>query len=228
VTNIFLVEDPGTRSQIVQDYLKEIFAMAERDAAPATTSKLAERLSLSASSVSGMLRRLAAAGLVDHRPYGGVTLTETGLSAALQVVRRHRLVEMYLVARLGYSWDEVHDEAELLEHSMSDRLVERIDAALGRPRFDPHGDPIPGPDGEVPVLRARRLSSVGVGDSGILARVDDSDPAVLRHLTSAGIELGQRIELLDRLPFDGPFVVRTDQDCTHELGPTLANALWID
>jgi DtxR family Mn-dependent transcriptional regulator len=225
-----IMEDVGTRSQIVEDYLKAIFSLAERGGSgdnPVTTSRVAERLSLSASSVSGMLRRLASQGLVDHRPYGGVTLTDSGRTVALQVVRRHRLVEMFLVAQLGYSWDEVHEEAELLEHTMTDRLVERIDAALGRPRFDPHGDPIPGPDGEILSVDAQRLSQLGAGDTGRLIRVDDQDPAVLRYLTEVGIGLGQGVLLIERLPFDGPFVVRTDDGRTHQLGPGLANALWI-
>lgn len=225
------MEDVGTRSQIVEDYLKAIFSLGERGGSqgdePVTTSRVAERLGLSASSVSGMLRRLVAQDLVDHRPYGGVTLTATGWAAALQVVRRHRLVEMFLVAQLGYSWDEVHEEAELLEHTMTERLVERIDAALGRPKFDPHGDPIPGPDGEIHAVDAHRLSVLEPGDTGRLARVDDQDPAVLRYLTDVGISLGQNIQLIERLPFDGPFVVRTDDDRTHQLGPALANALWI-
>lgn len=236
-------DDVATRSQIVEDYLKAIYSLAERggpaDAAasgdaggvgesePVSTSRIAERLALSASSVSGMLRRLTVQGLVDHRPYGGVTLTGAGLTTALQVVRRHRLVEMFLVAKLGYSWDEVHEEAELLEHTMTDRLVERIDVALGRPRFDPHGDPIPGPDGEIALVPAQRLSGLGAGDSGHLTRVDDQDPAVLRHLTDVGISLGESIALVEKLPFDGPFVIRTDDGRTLQLGPALANALWI-
>lgn len=226
-----IAEDVGTRSQIVEDYLKAIFSLAERGEAQepeaVSTSRLAERLGLSASSVSGMLRRLAAQDLVDHRPYGGVTLTDGGRAIAVQVVRRHRLIEMFLVAQLGYSWDEVHEEAERLEHTMTDRLVERIDAALGRPRFDPHGDPIPGPDGAIPSVDAHRLSGLDPGATGSLARVDDQDPAVLRYLTEVGISLGESIQLIERLPFDGPFVIRTDDGRSHQLGPALANALWI-
>lgn len=224
------MEEAGARSQIVQDYLKAIFSLGERsapDTEVVTTSAVAERLGLSASSVSGMLRRLATQGLVDHRPYAGVSLTATGLAAALAVVRRHRLVEMFLVAQLGYSWDEVHEEAELLEHTMTERLVERIDVALGRPRFDPHGDPIPGQDGSLPTVDAHRLSTLESGAGGELARVDDQDPAVLRHLTDLGISLGQRIEVLERLPFEGPYVIRTGDGRIHQLGPTLASALWI-
>jgi DtxR family Mn-dependent transcriptional regulator len=219
--------EPGTRSQTAEDYLKAIFSLGERDGGPVTTSRLSERLGLSASSVSGMVRRLVAQGLVDHRPYGGVTLTEAGLTAALQVVRRHRLVEMFLVAQLGYGWDEVHDEAEILEHAVSDLLVERIDVALGRPRFDPHGDPIPGTSGELPTVDARRLVGLTAGAIGRLVRVDDQDPTVLRHLTQTGIRLGQSIELVDQLPFNGSYLVRTEDGRTHHFPPALAGALWI-
>ena len=222
------MEISAARSQPVEDYLKEIFSLGERDGRAVTTSRLSERLGLSASSVSGMLRRLTAQDLIDHRPYGEITLTDSGRSAALQVVRRHRLIEMFLVSQLGYGWDEVHDEAETLEHAVSGLLVERIDVALGRPRFDPHGDPIPGPDGELPTLDAQRLPAHPFGHVGRLLRVDDQDPAVLRHLSEAGIGLGDRIELLERLPFDGPYVVRTGGGRTHQLGPALADAMWID
>ena len=217
----------GTQSQTTEDYLKAIYSLGERTDDPVTTSRISERLGLSASSVSGMLRRLASQGLIDHRPYGGITLTDSGLTGALRVVRRHRLVEMFLVAQLGYGWDEVHDEAEVLEHALSDRLVERIDVALGRPRFDPHGDPIPTGGGDLPAVDARRLPLLTPGESGVLVRVDDHDPEVLRHLTQAGIALGQRIELLERLPFDGPFVLRADGGQTHHFAPLLAQALWV-
>lgn len=215
------------QSQTTEDYLKAIYSLGERTDDAVTTSRLSERLGLSASSVSGMLRKLTAQGLIDHRPYGGITLTASGLLGALRVVRRHRLVEMFLVAQLGYGWDEVHDEAEVLEHAMSDQLVERIDVALGRPRFDPHGDPIPTGSGELPTVDARRLPLLAPGSAGILVRVDDHDPEVLRHLTQAGIALGQRIQLLEQLPFDGPFVLRTDDGRTHHFAPLLAGALWI-
>ena len=219
--------DPGAQSQTTEDYLKAIYSLGERTDDPVTTSRLSERLGLSASSVSGMLRKLATQGLIDHRPYGGITLTPDGLAGALRVVRRHRLVEMFLVAQLGYSWDEVHDEAEVLEHAMSDQLVERIDVALGRPRFDPHGDPIPTGGGELPTVDARRLPQLAAGTAGVLVRVDDHDPEVLRHLTQAGIALGERIQLIEQLPFDGPFVLRTDDGRTHHFAPLLAGALWI-
>ena len=221
------MSDLRAQSQTVEDYLKTIYALGERDGGPVTTSGISERLGLSASSVSGMLRKLADQGLLDHRPYGGIALTDRGLASALRVVRRHRLVEMFLVAQLAYSWDEVHQEAEVLEHAMSDQLVERIDAALGRPKFDPHGDPIPSGGGELPTVDAQRLPMLAPGAAGVLVRVDDHDPEVLRHLTQAGIALGQRIQLLHQLPFGGPFVLATDDGRTHHFAPLLAGALWI-
>lgn len=219
---------PASRSPSVENYLKEIYSLGERDQEPVTTSRLSERLGLSASSVSGMLRRLAAQGLVDHRPYSDVTLTAPGRAGALQIVRRHRLIEMFLVAKLGYSWDEVDEEAESMEHVVSELMVERMDVALGRPRYDPHGDPIPGIDGELPKMNAHRLIYATPGRSGRLVRVDDDDPAVLRHLSEAGIELGLQVTLVDRLPFDGPYVVEIGEGATHQLGPTLAEALWVE
>lgn len=223
------------RSRQVEDYLKVIYSMAERATESVTTSGLSERLGLSPSSVSGMLRRLATAGLVDHQPYGGITLTDVGRAAALAVVRRHRLLEMFLVARLDYGWDEVHDEAEELEHAVSDRLLERIDAALGRPEFDPHGDPIPTPHGTLPDLHAQRLSTLEAGRAGVLVRVDDHDPRVLQHLDEVGIGLGARIELVHPLPFDGGWLVRVstgddpepESASEHRFPPALAGALWI-
>ncbi|GGM02425.1 putative iron dependent transcriptional repressor FeoA [Nakamurella endophytica] len=210
----------------VENYLKTIWAVGEHDGGPVSATALAERLGLAASSVSGMLRRLTELGLVEHVRYGAVGLTPAGRAEALQVVRRHRLVEMYLVAELGYGWDEVHDEAEELEHVVSDLLVERIDARLGHPVTDPHGDPIPGPDGTVQAVPARRLSDLAAGEGGPLVRVDDRDPEVLRHLSAAGIALGQSVRLVERLPFGGAFVVTAD-GARHELAPGLAAAVWI-
>lgn len=215
------------RSQSVEDYLKTIFALEEEQGGAVTTSRLAERLGLSPSSVSGMVRKLADQQLLHHRKYAGVTLTDAGRTAALRMVRRHRLIELFLVTHVGYRWDEVHDEAETLEHAVSDRLIERLDAALGHPRFDPHGDPIPGADGALPALDARRLDELEPGNSGALLRVDDRDPAVLRHLTRLGIELGQPLEVTEVLPFDGGFRVRAEDGVLHQLPSLVARALWI-
>lgn len=217
---------PARPSTAVEDYLKVIFSLAERSGDAVTTSRLAERLGVSASSASGMVRRLGESGLVEHRRYGEITLTEQGRTTALSVVRRHRLLETYLAHELGFAWHEVHEEAEVLEHAVSDRLLARMDARLGGPRFDPHGDPIPQPDGTLPDVRARRLTEVPDGTAGTLVRVDDTDPAMLRHLADLGVRLGVALERRARRPFDGPYAVAVD-GVEHELGPALAAALWL-
>lgn len=222
-------------SEAVENYLKTIFLLTERWEGSVGVSALAERLRVSSPSASGMVRRLVEAGLVDHARYAGISLTPQGLESALAVVRRHRLIEMFLVTELGLAWDEVHEEAEALEHSISDRLLDRIDHRLGHPRFDPHGDPIPSQDGTLPVVHGRRLPDLRYGEGGTLVRVDDTDPAVLRYLDESDVRLGDRVDLLERRPFDGPYIVRV---CRHgpdrpardqeEWGPTLAAALWVD
>lgn len=215
---------------VMEDYLKTVYKLAEHGRERVTTSRLADRLGLSPSSTSGMVRRLAELGLVEHERYGEVTLTAEGDSVAVAVLRRHRLLEMYLATELGMGWDEVHDEAERLEHVVSPRLVDRMDARLGHPRFDPHGDPIPRADGSVPRWDGRRISQVPSGTSGQLVRVDDTDPMMLRHLADVGIGLGSFVEVLERRPFDGPYVVRVgppDNAAEHDVGPALADAMWI-
>jgi DtxR family Mn-dependent transcriptional regulator len=214
-------------SHSAQDYLKTIYLLGERGDGPVSTSGLSEWLGLSASTVSGMLRKLTAHKLIDHEPYGDISLTDPGRTIALAVVRRHRLVEMFLVTHLAYRWDEVHQEAEILEHAVSDLLIQRIDTALGSPRFDPHGDPIPSVSGEVPIVDAKRMSALPPGSTGTLVRVDDHDPEVLQHLTQVGITLGEQIELLERLPFGGGQLVRAGV-ATHHFPPALAAALWVN
>jgi DtxR family transcriptional regulator, Mn-dependent transcriptional regulator len=158
-----------------------------------TSGRLAARLGLAPSSVTGMVKKLAAQGLVDHEPYGAVRLTDRGLAEALRMVRRHRLVETWLVREYGYGWDEVHDEAEVLEHALSDRMIEAIDARLGRPARDPHGDPIPTADGRVERPDAVLLADVATGSTGRVARISDRDGDVLRALADAGVDLDARV-----------------------------------
>lgn len=221
------MDSPEVRSRSIEDYLKTIFTLEEEHDGAVTTSRLADRLGLAPSSVSGMVKKLATENLVHHRPYAGVTLTDSGRTAALRMVRRHRLIELFLITRLGYRWDEVHDEAETLEHAVSDRLIERMDATLGHPRFDPHGDPIPSADGSPPTVNARRLDQLESGATGTLIRVDDRDPDVLRHLTSLGIELGQPLSVADVLPFDGGHQIHTQNGQRHLLPPMVTRALWV-
>ncbi|GAA1072822.1 metal-dependent transcriptional regulator [Pseudonocardia alni] len=224
-------------SESVENYLKTIFLLSERWEGSVGVSALAERLRVSSPSASGMVRKLVDAGLVDHARYAGITLTAAGRVSALAVVRRHRLLEMFLVTELDLAWDEVHEEAEALEHAVSDRLLDRIDTRLGHPRFDPHGDPIPARDGTMPVVHARRLPDLRYGEGGTLVRVDDTDPEVLRFLDAHDVRLGDRVDLLTRKPFEGPFVVRLRRsreqahpapgEAEHEWGPALATALWV-
>ena len=179
---------PGP-SPVEQDYLKVIWSAQEWSGDPVTTSMLAQRLGVGAPTVSETLRRLTGRGWVEHRRYGAVTLTDDGTALALAMVRRHRLLETWLVAELGYRWDEVHDEAEQLEHAVSDTFVARLDARLDHPQRDPHGDPIPTADGQVHRPAAVPLDQLGPGRRGTVARIDDADPEVLRECAAAGVGL---------------------------------------
>ncbi|MEY9212145.1 metal-dependent transcriptional regulator [Thermobifida halotolerans] len=217
-------------STSVEDYVKVIYDLQERGTGPVTISGIAERLSVSNSSVSGMLRKLCELGLVDHQRYGDVRLTPTGDKVALAVLRRHRLIELYLVEALGYSWDEVHDEAEILEHVVSDRFVDRVAERLGHPTADPHGDPIPTRDGRIAARETRLLAQLEPGSGGVIVRVNDSDPALLRYLASQRIGIGMRVELVERQPFGGPLVVRLGSESDQQeqsIGLGVAEALWI-
>ncbi len=212
--------------------MKVIYDLQERGTGPVTISGMAERLSVSNSSVSGMLRKLSDLGLVEHQRYGAVNLTEPGTRAALSVLRRHRLLETYLVAELGYSWDEVHDEAEILEHVVSDKFVDRIATHLGDPVVDPHGDPIPTREGHIVQRETLLLSEADKGVGGVIVRVNDTDPDLLRYLDDIGIGIGMRVEVVERQPFAGSMeiTVRADEDSperSQSLGLVAAEALWI-
>lgn len=183
---------------VAQDYLKVVWSAQEWSAEPVTTKLLAERLGVGAPTVSETVRRLTGQGLLEHARYGAISLTAEGRRHALAMVRRHRLVETFLVSTLGYTWDEVHDEAEVLEHAMSEGLVERIDAFLGHPERDPHGDPIPRPDGTVPRPSAVSLVDLAAGDHGRVARISDADPDVLRYLTELGVALDEELRVVGR------------------------------
>lgn len=180
-------------SPAADDYLKTVYAHTEWQDAPITPSVLAAKLGIAPSSVTEMVKKLAAAGLVSHVPYGAVRLTDAGTQRALAMVRRHRLIETWLVQEFGYGWDEVHDEAEVLEHTISDRLLEGIDARLGRPRFDPHGDAIPDAAGVVEREPFVLLADAPEGHVGRVLRVDDRDPELLRALEAAGVAVAVRI-----------------------------------
>ncbi|MEV2276831.1 metal-dependent transcriptional regulator [Nocardiopsis sp. NPDC049922] len=223
---------PTRPSTSAEDYVKVIYDLQERGTGPVTISGMAERLSVSNSSVSGMLRKLNELGFVEHQRYGAVSLTEAGTKAALSVLRRHRLLETYLVAELGYSWDEVHDEAEILEHVVSDKFVDRIAAHLGDPVVDPHGDPIPTRDGDIVERESLLLSDAEEGTRGAIVRVNDNDPDLLRYLADIDIGIGMSVEVVERQPFAGSIqiTVRPGEELperSQALGLVAAEALWI-
>lgn len=181
-------------SPAADDYLKTVYAHTEWQDAPITPSVLAAKLGIAPSSVTEMVKKLAASGLVSHVPYGAVRLTDAGTARALAIIRRHRLIETWLVREFDYGWHEVHDEAEVLEHTISDRLLEGIDTRLGRPRFDPHGDAIPDADGRVDRVPFVLLADAPAGHVGRVLRVDDRDPDLLCTLESAGVVVGAEID----------------------------------
>lgn len=193
-------------SPAVEDYTKAIYSLERGGKGPVTTSDLAGRLGVSAASASGMVRKLGEMGLVEHEPYRGVTLTRAGERVALEVIRHHRLLEL-LLADLGVPWDQVHDEAEVLEHHISEELEQLIASRFGDPTHDPHGDPIPSVDLRVEEGSSTRLAELGAGARGRFVRVSDSDPEILRHLAGLGIAPGDRFEVVRREPFEGPLVV---------------------
>jgi DtxR family Mn-dependent transcriptional regulator len=175
---------------VTEDYLKAIYAHTEWQPDPIGSSQLAHWLGLAPSSVTEMVKKLVTQGLVEHAPYGAIELTASGRAEALRMVRRHRLVETWLVQQFGYGWDEVHDEAEVLEHTLSDRLLDAIDAQLGHPTLDPHGDPIPAADLTMPEFHGVPASALSPGLHGRVVRIRDRDPAVLRQLAAVGVGLG--------------------------------------
>jgi len=181
---------------VSDDYLKAIYHHTEWQDSAITPSQLAAVLGLAPSSVTEMVKKLAAQGLVTHRPYGPVSLTASGQRRAAAVIRRHRLIETWLVREFAYAWDEVHDEAEVLEHALSDRLLEGIDERLGRPRFDPHGDAIPDADGAVHREPFVLLAEAPAGHAGRVLRVSDRDPELLRALVERGIDVGHELEVV--------------------------------
>ena len=209
----------------VEDYAKAIYTLQRRG--DVTTNALAERLQVTPGSVSAMLKRLDTLGLVAHTPYKGVQLTEQGEQLALEIIRHHRLLELYLAESLGVPWDRVHDEAEVLEHHISEDLEAAIAAKLGHPTHDPHGDPIPSVDLTIDEGDAVPLQALDVGDRGRFVRISDADPEMLRYLSQRGIAPGDDFEIVDRQPFGGPVWARFHGE-VHVLGGGLAAAMRAD
>lgn len=217
---------PSALTGPVEDYLKTIYELELR-LGSASTSDIAQVLSVAPASVTGMMRRLVAQGLVDHERYRGVRLTDIGRSAALRTIRRHRILETYLSQVLGYPWDTVHDEADRLEHAASDELIERMAVALGHPDADPHGAPIPTALGEVDERPFRTLADVAVAESARMLRVSDRNPSLLRYLAEISLTPGALVRIVERAPFDGPLTL--DVNGKRQLvGTSLAQQILVE
>jgi DtxR family Mn-dependent transcriptional regulator len=213
-------------SEAVQDYLKTIYKLQEQGGV-VSTSALAEAMEVTAASATGMVKKLAGLKLVRHNPYQGVVLSKAGQKIALEVIRHHRLLELYLAEALGYTWDKVHEEAERLEHAISEEFEEKIFEALGQPTRDPHGDPIPAKDGTIFAAEHDRLSDLEPGATGIIRQVSDSDAEMLRYLGTRGLVPDTVFEVLDKAPFNGPLTVKTGR-ASHVLGRELARYIWVE
>ena len=213
-------------SKAMQDYLKVIYKLQE-EGGSVSTSALAEAMGVAAASATGMVKKLASLKLARHNPYQGVVLTKAGEKMALEVIRHHRLLELYLAEALGYSWDKVHEEAERLEHVISEEFEEKIFEALGRPTRDPHGHPIPARDGTLMAGQHERLSDMEPGATGVIRRVSDSDAEMLRYLGARGLIPDAPVEVLDKAPFNGPLTVKAGET-SHVLGRDLARHIRVE
>jgi len=198
-------------SQAVEDYLKAIYVL-ETEGEGATTTNIAEMLDVSSASVTNMLKRLAGLNLITHKSYKGAVLTDAGRTIALEILRHHRLLELYLKEVMGYSWDEVHDEAEKLEHHISEQFEDKIAELLNDPTHDPHGDPIPSKDGVVPDIASLPLCEADLGGEYVIGRVRDQDPELLRYLEKTGLIPGVKLTILEKAPFDGPLRVLVEKE----------------
>jgi DtxR family Mn-dependent transcriptional regulator len=215
-------------SASAQNYLKTVWGLSEWTSAPVTTTLIADKMGVTLSSASDAVRKLAAQGLVDHAPYGSVTLTDGGRAYALAMVRRHRLIESFLVDVLGYRWDQVHDEAESLEHAVSDFMVERIDALLEFPTRDPHGDPIPSAAGAVTFPDAVQLTGMDGTAEVVVERISDADPTLLQYFQEYGIVLGARLSVRAGARYSDTLEVRVgDVGAPVALGPSATDALYV-
>ena len=213
-------------SQAVEDYLKAIFEV-QRDHGKVATTVLAERMGVAPASATGMIKKLAGLKLVRHSPYQGVVLTRAGEKLALEVLRHHRLLELYLAEALGYTWDQVHDEACRLEHVISEEFEDKIYEALGRPTRDPHGEPIPTKDGKMPNADHESLSDLPPGVTGVISQVSKSNPEILRYLGARGLIPEATVEVVEKAPFEGPLTVRTGEN-SYVLGRQLASHIRVE
>jgi DtxR family transcriptional regulator, Mn-dependent transcriptional regulator len=213
-------------SQAVEDYLKTILEL-QRDQGKVATTVLAERMGVAPASATGMIKKLAGLKLLQHNPYQGVALTRAGEKIALEVLRHHRLLELYLAEALGYTWDQVHEEADRLEHVISEEFEERIFEALGRPTRDPHGHEIPAKDGTLVSGNHQCLSEMEPGTTGVIRRVSDRDAEMLRYLGTRGLVPDAAVQVVERAPFNGPITVRMGET-SHVLGRELASHIDVE
>jgi DtxR family Mn-dependent transcriptional regulator len=214
-------------SQTVEDYIKVIYKYQVEEGSPTVSTKdIAEALEISAASVTSMIKRISKMGLAEYKSHQGVKLTEAGKKVALEIIRHHRLLELNLSENMGYSWDEVHDEAEKLEHHISERFEDKIAELLDDPTHDPHGDPIPTKDGIMPELDEWSLAKANIHQAYMIARVKDQDPERLRYLEKEGLLPGARVEVKKREPFDGPVILLVE-DHEKVIGHDLASTIFI-
>ncbi len=213
-------------SQSVEDYLKAIYVL-HTEGDKATTTNIANALDVSSASVTNMLKRLAKMNLLEYESYKGAKLTSAGNKIALEILRHHRLLELYLKEIMGYSWDEVHDEAEKLEHHISEQFEDRIAELLNNPTYDPHGDPIPSKDGVMPRMAHLSISEAEENVRYIIGRVKDQDPELLRYLEKIGVLPGVKIEVTEKAPFNGPVKIRLENDIEQMLGQAVASEVYL-
>lgn len=213
-------------SQSVEDYLKAIYVLQSEGEAT-TTTNIANALDVSSASVTNMLKRLAKMNLLEYESYKGAKLTSAGNKIALEILRHHRLLELYLKEVMGYSWDEVHDEAEKLEHHISEQFEDRIAELLNHPTHDPHGDPIPSKDGVMPTMAQLSISDAKENTAYIIGRVKDQDPELLRYLEKIGVLPGSKIEVIEKAPFSGPVKIRLEGKVEQMLGQAVASEVYL-
>ena len=216
-------------SQAAQDYLKEIYKIqkASDPSISVNTSAIAAKMDVAAASVTNMVKKLAALKLVRHTPYQGVELTSAGVQIALEILRHHRLLELYLAKTLGYGWDRVDAEADKLEHVISEEFEDRIDEALGHPTTDPHGSPIPTKEGNIPEENVFPLSGVQTDQRAVIRQVNDQSPEMLRYMESLGLTPEIMVEVLEQAPFGGPLLVRVNGGKKHSLGLEVARHIYV-
>lgn len=221
------IQRDGLNHQAIEDYLKTIYAL-EQEESPVSTSRVADARDVKPGSATSMIQRLDKLGLVNYQKHYGVTLTDSGREIALEVIRHHRLVELYLMEALDFSWDEVHEQADLLEHVISEKLEERIAAALNYPDFDPHGDPIPTKDGVVYSVRTKPLTAIEDGQEVTISRIQgDEDSELLRYLANLGLVPGVQLTVKEKAPFDGPVSVIIDGEA-RVIGHMVAASVLVE